>query len=237
MSRWLVGSSRISSCGASRVASASSRRARSPPDSVCRWASARGRGPGRSARAGCAALGRRRLRQSARDVVQRGLPPGPARPPGAGRNTPPAACRAVATGPLAGSSRPASSFAKVDLPLPLAPSRATRSPIWKFIPSARQHRGAAVTDRDPVQRQDRRGQVASARERLKLCCMLPRSRCRSREVFPARAAGSAPAAPCSQLARKRSTKDCMCARCASYLLGHLGLLHRLLGADTLTNSS
>ena len=33
-SRWLVGSSRISRCGASRVISASASRARSPPDSL-----------------------------------------------------------------------------------------------------------------------------------------------------------------------------------------------------------
>ena len=100
MSRWLVGSSRISSCGASRVASASSSRAFSPPDRFATGVSARS--ASRPKRASwprtCGAVARG---SAARHVGERRFVERPARRSGAARSSRRAACG------RAGSRRPA----------------------------------------------------------------------------------------------------------------------------------
>ena len=85
-----------------------------------------------------------------------------ARRAGAGRSRRPSACRRGAGVPPIGASRPASSLAQVDLPLPLAPSSAMRSSSSMRRLSRRQHRLARlVADRDVVHADDRRRQRAS----------------------------------------------------------------------------
>ena len=162
MSRWLVGSSRISSCGASRVASASSSRAFSPPDRLAdrRLRAIRvqpetgelRRAPASASRAAAPA-----------PCGRSGSPRRPVRPSGAGRSSRRAAWDCGA------SRRPA-----------VEPLRPTISPAWtcrcRWRPAARCGRPCRSSARGraaPARRHSRRrhgpapgsaGRCAPARE-------------------------------------------------------------------------
>ena len=220
MSRWLVGSSRISSCGPSKVASPISSRAFSPPDSAAILVSARvaGKADLRDARAD---LGFGRAAHALGDMRCRACPASRDRRPDAGRRSRRRACwRAPSCRPSA-TSRPPTSLAKVDLPLPLAPSSPMRSSLESVRSSLREHDAIAVADADLLHRDDRRA------ERL----------ARSAASLNGRTVSSTTAAIGSilasifrrdwacvalvALARKRSTKACRCLRRSSCFLSAL----------------
>ena len=158
MSRWLVGSSRIRSCGPSKVA----RPIEQPRLLAARQRLDRGVG----ARAGkadqrrpAADLRIRPRRASARRHGCRACRRARGRRPGAGRRSRLSSLLARTIFPAIGASRPPISLAKVDLPLPLAPSSPMRSSL-ESVRSIRDSTDAvAVAGADLLHRHDRRAEL------------------------------------------------------------------------------
>ena len=215
-SRWLVGSSRISRCGAWKVASVNSSRAFSPPESFRPRVSAFSWPKPVAASAG-ALLRLGLVRHQLGDVLVGRALPGSARRADAGRNSRSQLLGGAAYRPTCGSSRPQSSLAKRRFAVAVGAEQADAVVGVEPQIETAQH--------GPVRRiADARILRAEISGLPSLPCGLGKRKgthvvCRSRRRWaassPAPSAGSAPAVALDALARNRSTNSSICWRASS----------------------